>query len=86
MHPIQDLFLEYFSYVLQIDMHFICTPMWTEFYSCKKWVLQKHMVILADVVSGCITFSEAPCLAWKCGTHRSDSHVRAMYSTTPRLW
>jgi hypothetical protein len=29
-----------FSYVLQIDMHFICTPMWTKFYSCKKWVLQ----------------------------------------------
>jgi hypothetical protein len=27
MHPIQDLFLEGFSYVLQIDMHFICTPM-----------------------------------------------------------
>jgi hypothetical protein len=40
MHPIQDLFLEGFSYVLQIDMHFICTPMWTKFYSCKKWVLQ----------------------------------------------
>jgi hypothetical protein len=35
MHPIQDLFLEGFSYVLQIDMH-----MWTKFYSCKKWVLQ----------------------------------------------
>jgi hypothetical protein len=30
-----------FSYVLQIDMHFICTPMWTKFYSCKKWVLQR---------------------------------------------
>jgi hypothetical protein len=40
MHPIKDLFLEGFSYVLQIDMHFICTPMWTKFYSCKKWVLQ----------------------------------------------
>jgi hypothetical protein len=32
MHPIQDLFLEGFSYVLQIDMHFICTPMWARFY------------------------------------------------------
>jgi hypothetical protein len=21
-------------------MHFICTPMWTKFYSYKKWVLQ----------------------------------------------
>jgi hypothetical protein len=40
MHPIQDLFLEGFSYVLQIDMHFICTPMWMKFYSCEKWVLQ----------------------------------------------
>jgi hypothetical protein len=27
MNPIQDLFLEGFSYVLQIDIHFICTPM-----------------------------------------------------------
>jgi hypothetical protein len=40
MHPIQDLSLEGFSYVLQIDMHFICTPMWTKFCSCKKWVLE----------------------------------------------
>jgi hypothetical protein len=41
MHPIQDSFLESFSYVLQIDLHFICTPMWTKKdYSCKKWVLQ----------------------------------------------
>jgi hypothetical protein len=40
MHLIQDLFLDGFSYILQIDMHFICTPMWTKFYSCKKWVLQ----------------------------------------------
>jgi hypothetical protein len=30
MHPIQDLFLESFSYALQFDMHFICTPMWTK--------------------------------------------------------
>jgi hypothetical protein len=29
-----------FSYVLQIDMHLICAPMLTKFYSCKKWVLQ----------------------------------------------
>jgi hypothetical protein len=41
MHPIQDLFLEGFSYVLQIDMHFICTPMLARFYFfCKKWVLR----------------------------------------------
>jgi hypothetical protein len=36
------------------------------------------LVILAEVVSGCITFSEAPRLAWKCGTHRSDSPIRAL--------
>jgi hypothetical protein len=40
MHPIQNLFWRVFSYVLQIAMHFRCTPMWTKFYSCKKWVLQ----------------------------------------------
>jgi hypothetical protein len=31
-----------FSYVLQIDMYLICTPMLAKFYSCKKWVL--HLV------------------------------------------
>jgi hypothetical protein len=41
-------------------------------------LMRKHLVILADVVSGCTTFSEAPHLAWKCGTHRSDSPVRAL--------
>jgi hypothetical protein len=35
--------LKIFSYVLQFDMHFICTPMWTKFYSCEKWVLQEHI-------------------------------------------
>jgi hypothetical protein len=38
------IFLKIFSYVLQIDMHFICTPMWTKFYSCEKWVLQSPRV------------------------------------------
>jgi hypothetical protein len=28
-----------FSYILQIDMHLICAPMLTKFYSCKMWVL-----------------------------------------------
>jgi hypothetical protein len=45
MHPIPDLFLESLSYVLQIDMHFICTPMWTNFYSCKKWVLHTFSLL-----------------------------------------
>jgi hypothetical protein len=39
---------------------------------------RKHLVILVDMVSGCITFSEAPRLARKCGTQRSDSPVRAL--------
>jgi hypothetical protein len=36
MHPVQDLFLKSFSYVLQIDMHFICTPMWTKIFILVK--------------------------------------------------
>jgi hypothetical protein len=35
--------LESFSYVLQFDMHFICTPMWT-----KILFFQKVGVTLAD--------------------------------------
>jgi hypothetical protein len=34
-------FWKYFSYVLQIDMHLICAPILTQFYSYKKWVLQR---------------------------------------------
>jgi hypothetical protein len=41
-------------------------------------VTGKHLALLVDVVSGFKSFSEAPCLAWKCGTHRSDSLVRAL--------
>jgi hypothetical protein len=37
-----------------------------------------HLVILTGVVSGCITFNEAPHLAQKCGTGRSDNSVRAL--------
>jgi hypothetical protein len=36
------------------------------------------LVLLVDVVFGFNTFSEAPCLARKCSTHRSDSPVRAL--------
>jgi hypothetical protein len=35
-----------FSYVLQIDMNFICAPMLTKFYSYKKWVLQGGLLCL----------------------------------------
>jgi hypothetical protein len=41
MYPIQDLFLESFSYELQFDMHFYMhSYLHKKFYSCKKWVLQ----------------------------------------------
>jgi hypothetical protein len=37
MHPIQNLFLESFSYVLQFDMHFYMhSYLRKSFYSCKK--------------------------------------------------
>jgi hypothetical protein len=38
----------------------------------------KHLTLLTDVVSGFKSFNEAPCLGQKYGTHRSDSHVRAL--------
>jgi hypothetical protein len=36
------------------------------------------LVLLTDVVSVFNTFSEAPRLEQKCGTHRSDSPIRAL--------
>jgi hypothetical protein len=50
--------LEGFSYVLQIDMHFICTPMWTKFYSCKKWVLQDLQRSMAHSMSLSLDLSD----------------------------
>jgi hypothetical protein len=41
-------------------------------------LMMKHLVLLTDVVSGFKSFSEARCLARKCGTRRSDSPVRAL--------
>jgi hypothetical protein len=38
----------------------------------------KHLALLANVVSEFKSFSKAPRLARKCGTRRSDSHVRAL--------
>jgi hypothetical protein len=38
----------------------------------------KHLALLMDVVSGFKFFREAPCVARKCGTHRSGSPVRAL--------
>jgi hypothetical protein len=39
---------------------------------------RKHLALVADLVSGFKSFSEAARLAQKCGTHRSDSPVRAL--------
>jgi hypothetical protein len=41
-------------------------------------LMRKHLALLTDVVSGFKSLSEAPCLARKCGTRRSDSPVRAL--------
>jgi hypothetical protein len=38
----------------------------------------KHLALLVDVVSEFKSFSEAPRLARNCGTHRSDSPIRAL--------
>jgi hypothetical protein len=42
------------------------------------WLTRKHLALLAGVVSGFKSYSEAPRLAQKCGTRRSDSPVRAL--------
>jgi hypothetical protein len=50
--------------------------------SCIRCVLgfgiKKLSMTLVDVVYGFKSFSEAPRLARKCGTRRSDSPVRAL--------
>jgi hypothetical protein len=43
----QDLFLESFSYELQLDMH---SYLHKKFYSCKKWVLQ-YIRLIPDMSS-----------------------------------
>jgi hypothetical protein len=45
-HPIQDLFLESFSYELQFDMHFYMhSYLHKKNYSCKKWVLHQWCLV-----------------------------------------
>jgi hypothetical protein len=39
---------------------------------------RKNLALLTDMVSGFKSFSEAPRLARKCGTHKSDSPIRAL--------
>jgi hypothetical protein len=40
------------------------------------WLTGKHLALLMDVVFGFKSFGEAPCLARKCGTRRSDNPIR----------
>jgi hypothetical protein len=42
------------------------------------WSMGKHLALLTDVMSKFNSFTEAPRLARKCHTRRSDSHVRAL--------
>jgi hypothetical protein len=42
------------------------------------WPTGKDLALLADVVSRFKSFSEAPRLAWKCGTRRSNDPIRAL--------
>jgi hypothetical protein len=41
-------------------------------------LMGKHLALLTDVVSEFKSFNEAPRLARKCSTHRSDNPVRAL--------
>jgi hypothetical protein len=41
-------------------------------------LMGKHLALPADMVFGFESFSEAPCLAQKCDTPKSDSPVRAL--------
>jgi hypothetical protein len=80
MHPIQDLFLESFSYVLQIDMHFICTPMWTKFILVKSGCYNRYgpsnpgLIELKDLRAGTTSLGTAlletpmpvPCVPKSC--------------------
>jgi hypothetical protein len=51
---------------------FICTPMWTKFYSCKKWVLHILIVHIFPIVVHipllqrvrCKTLLRPPQVAW----------------------
>jgi hypothetical protein len=40
--------------------------------------MRKHLALLMDVASEFKSFSEAPHLAQKSGTHMSDSPIRAL--------
>jgi hypothetical protein len=64
--------IDYSHYLSSSDL-----PMLVCFLVFRR-LMRKHLVILGDMVSGCITFREAPCLETKGGTHRSDNPVRSL--------
>jgi hypothetical protein len=41
-------------------------------------LMRKHLALFMNVVSRFKSFSEAPRLAWKCGSRRNDNPVRAL--------
>jgi hypothetical protein len=47
-------------------------------FPCILSLMGIQLALLADVVFEFKSFSEAPHLAWKCGTRRSDSPDRAL--------
>jgi hypothetical protein len=54
MHPMQDYFRKVFRMYYNLICIFICTPICTKnFYSCKKWVLQRVNQILEDMLRAC---------------------------------
>jgi hypothetical protein len=61
-----------FSYVLQIDMHLICAPMLTKFYSCKKWVLHITAQFLLYLPSNQFLFRCRDHCAWEDKLERLD--------------
>jgi hypothetical protein len=57
MYPIQDLFLESFSYELQFDMHFYMhSYLHKKNYSCKKWVLHLGILTIGHSLERCESF------------------------------
>jgi hypothetical protein len=73
MHPIQDLFLESFSYELQFDMHFYMhSYLQKKIYSCKKWVLHQLPLQL-------LTWSLYHCFAYPISENGNAFHLSASW-------
>jgi hypothetical protein len=79
MHPIQDLFLEIFSYALQFDMQFYMHSYGQKFYSCKKWVLQKPGLTLEASPAGSPSHSSARPSCPTCTAQHSQAKSHQPY-------